>query len=142
MWLVAYFWHVTRPLLAFLMDPELKVKSCFKKPFYDLVSTTTASNSAPGGLNRNGQNLGQKSQNLHSLKVMLSPEITTESDENELTSLNNQEICKNSNFSEENQNSNEQIKDIIKKHKRSDLIEENNPDQPEDRSLHSTIVAV
>lgn len=139
LWLVAYFWHVTRPLLAFLMDPELKVKSCFKKP-YDLVETAAAG--------------GPKSQNLHPLKVMLSPEITAESDEtNELTSLknSNQENCNSSNFpsspeEKDLSNQQQQIKfDIIKNlHKRSDLIEENHPDleQPEKSSLHSTIVAV
>ena len=118
------------------MDPELKVKSCFKKP-YDLVETAAAG--------------GPKSQNLHPLKVMLSPEITPESDENELTSLNsNQENCNSlSNFplEEDLSNQQQQIKfDIIKNlHKRSDLIEENHPaadEQPEKRSLHSTIVAV
>ena len=139
LWLVAYFWHVTRPLLAFLMDPELKVKSCFKKP-YDLVETAAAG--------------GPKSQNLHPLKVMLSPEITAESDEtNELTSLknSNQENCNSSNFpsspeEKDLSNQQQQIKfDIIKNlHKRSDLIEENHPDlqQPEKSSLHSTIIAV
>ena len=139
LWLVAYFWHVTRPLLAFLMDPELKVKSCFKKP-YDLVETAAAG--------------GPKSQNLHPLKVMLSPENTAESDEtNELTSLknSNQENCNSSNFpsspeEKDLSNQQQQIKfDIIKNlHKRSDLIEENHPDlqQPEKSSLHSTIIAV
>ena len=119
------------------MDPELKVKSCFKKP-YDLVETAAAG--------------GPKSQNLHPLKVILSPEITAESDENELTSLknSNQENCNSSNLTcpdEDLSNQNQQIKfDIIKNnlHKRSDLIEENHPEdeQPEKRSLHSTIVAV
>ena len=119
------------------MDPELKVKSCFKKP-YDLVETAAAG--------------GPKSQNLHPLKVMLSPEITAESDVNELTSLknSNQENCTSSNFpcpeEDLSNQQKQQIKfDIIKNlHKRSDLIEENHPDleQPEKSSLHSTIVAV
>ena len=118
------------------MDPELKVKSCFKKP-YDLVETAAAG--------------GPKSQNLHPLKVMLSPEITAESDENELTSLNsNQENCNSSNYpcpeEDLSNQQKQQIKfDIIKNlHKRSDLIEENHPDleQPEKSSLHSAIVAV
>ena len=91
----------------------IKVKSCFKKP-YDLVETAAAG--------------GPKSQNLHPLKVMLSPEITAESDENELTTLNNQE-----NFSEND----EQIKNHVHK---SDLEE---PDQESEKNnLHSKLVAV
>ena len=124
------------------MDPELKVKSCFKKP-YDLVETAAAAG-------------GPKSQNLHPLKVMLSPEITAESDENELTSLknSNQENCNSSNLfpcpeEDLSNQQQQQIKfDIIKDnlHKRSDLIEENHSEdleQPEKSTfLHSTIVAV
>lgn len=119
LWLVAYFWHVTRPLLAFLMDPELKIKSCCQPPSYDLVET--------GGQKSQILIIGGGSQ--RPLKVMLSPEITAESDENELTTLkNNQE--NNSNFSED-----QQIKNIMHK---SDVEK---PEEPE-KNLHSTFVAV
>jgi len=120
LWLVAYFWHVTRPLLAFLMDPELKIKGCCCQPPYDLVET--------GG--QKGQILS-RGQNISPLKVMLSPEITAESDENELITLNNQE--NNSNFSED-----QQIKNIMK-HK-SDV--EKPKEEPEKENMHSTFVAV
>jgi len=118
LWLVAYFWHVTRPLLVFLMDPELKIKGCCQSP-YDLVETAK------------GQILSKKGQEggvLRPLNVMLSPEITAESDENELTTLNNQE-----NFSEND----EQIKNHVHK---SDVEE---PDQESEKNnLHSKLVAV
>jgi len=118
LWLVAYFWHVTRPLLVFLMDPELKIKGCCQSP-YDLVETAK------------GQILSKKGQEggvLRPLNVMLSPEITAESDENELTILNNQE-----NFSEND----EQIENHVHK---SDVEE---PDQESEKNnLHSKLVAV
>lgn len=119
LWLVAYFWHVTRPLLAFLMDPELKIKGCCQPP-YDLVET-----GGQKGQISKGQNIGGGGQ--RPLKVMLSPEITAESDENELTTLNNQE--NNSNFSEDQQIKNMHKSDVKK------LVE------PE-KNLHSTFVAV
>lgn len=34
--LVAYFWHVVRPILAIMMDADLKVLGCCA-PAYDLV---------------------------------------------------------------------------------------------------------
>lgn len=40
LWLVAYFWHATRPLLAILMDQELQAKGCAccaPSGAYDLV---------------------------------------------------------------------------------------------------------
>jgi len=121
LWLVAYFWHVTRPLLVFLMDPELKIKGCCQSP-YDLVETAKGQI-----LSKKGQTLGEGGV-LRPLNVMLSPEITAESDENELTTLNNQE-----NFSENN----EQIKNHVHK---SDVEE---PDQESEKNnLHSKLVAV
>jgi len=121
LWLVAYFWHVTRPLLVFLMDPELKIKGCCQSP-YDLVETAKGQI-----LSKKGQNLGEGGV-LRPLNVMLSPEITAESDENELTTLNNQE-----NFSEND----EQIKNHVHK---SDVEE---PDQESEKNnLHSKLVAV
>jgi len=121
LWLVAYFWHVTRPLLVFLMDPELKIKGCCQSP-YDLVETAKGQI-----LSKKGQTLGEGGV-LRPLNVMLSPEITAESDENELTTLNNQE-----NFSEND----EQIKNHVHK---SDVEE---PDQESEKNnLHSKLVAV
>ena len=121
MWLVAYFWHVTRPLLVFLMDPELKIKGCCQSP-YDLVETAKGQI-----LSKKGQTLGEGGV-LRPLNVMLSPEITAESDENELTTLSNQE-----NFSEND----EQIKNHVHK---SDVEE---PDQESEKNnLHSKLVAV
>lgn len=70
LWLVAYFWHVTRPLLAFLMDAELKLPNfcCgHSKPLYDLVSEAA-------GAPQNNRKIP--------LKVMISPEV-----EAEMTSL-------------------------------------------------------
>lgn len=125
LWLVAYFWHVTRPLLAFLMDPELKIKGCCKPP-YDLVE------------GQKGQILNSsKGQNIirgSSLKVMLSPEITAESDANELTTLNNQE--NNSNFISEDEKT---IKNNTTMHK-SDV--EKPEELQSEKNLHSTLVAV
>lgn len=127
LWLVAYFWHVTRPLLAFLMDPELKIKSCCQPP-YDLVETEGQKGQI---LNSKGQiSIGGNRGGQRPLKVMLSPEITAESDENELTTLNNQE--NNSNFSSEDS---EQILQQNTMHK-SDV------EEPEKKNLHSTLVAV
>jgi len=124
LWLVAYFWHVTRPLLAFLMDPELKIKGCCQSP-YDLVEAAKGQI-----LSKKGQDMGEGG-GLRPLKVMLSPEITAESDENELTTLNNQENY--SNFSEDN----EQIKNHVHK---SDVEK---PDQESEKNnLHSKLVAV
>lgn len=121
LWLVAYFWHVTRPLLVFLMDPELKIKGCCQSP-YDLVETAKGQI-----LSKKGQTLGEGGV-LRPLNVMLSPEITAESDKNELTTLSNQE-----NFSEND----EQIKNHVHK---SDVEE---PDQESEKNnLHSKLVAV
>merc|ERR1719468_191943 len=73
LWLVAYFWHVTRPLLAFLMDTELKLPSlCPQK-----ASLLTAYDLVEGQQPRN--NLRGRQQ--QPLKVLLS------ADEAELTSL-------------------------------------------------------
>jgi len=130
LWLVAYFWHVTRPLLAFLMDTDLKIKSSCCQPPYDLVEAegghgghhdsqnvgAARNNTVNGGLGLNG---GHRNP----LKVMLSPEITAESDENELTSLNiNQE--KNS----ENENDDHKI------------ISDEKPDKPTTTNMHSNVV--
>jgi len=129
LWLVAYFWHVTRPLLAFLMDTDLKIKSSCCQPPYDLVEAEGGHgghNSQNVGAARNNTvngGLGLNGGHRNPLKVMLSPEITAESDENELTSLNiNQE--KNS----ENENDDHKI------------ISDEKPDKPTTTNMHSNVV--
>lgn len=41
LWLLAYFWHATRPLLAILLDPDLKIGGCCTSQprAYDLVES-------------------------------------------------------------------------------------------------------
>ena len=113
------------------MDTDLKIKSSCCQPPYDLVEAegghgghhdsqnvgAARNNTVNGGLGLNGGG------HRNPLKVMLSPEITAESDENELTSLNiNQE--KNS----ENENDDHKI------------ISDEKPDKPTTTNMHSNVV--
>lgn len=68
--LVAYFWHVIRPILAIMMDADLKVGCCCGPQAYDLVDGEAA----------------EASKNSQPLKVLLpangeSGTITTTEDE-------------------------------------------------------------
>ena len=109
------------------MDTDLKIKSSCCQPPYDLVEAEGGGHSQNARNNIVGLTDGLGGHR-NPLKVMLSPEITAESDENELTTLNNQE-----NFSEND----EQIKNHVHK---SDVEE---PDQESEKNnLHSKLVAV
>ena len=103
------------------MDTDLKIKGCCCQPPYDLVEAEGGGHSQNARNNIVGLTDGLGGHR-NPLKVMLSPEITAESDENELTSLNNQE------------NNSEEINSNVDEHKISD----EKPDKS--ANMHSNVV--